>query len=86
MENSAVITVSQRGDLPIPLGIRRKYGIKKGSKFYLSAKNDTIILKNVTAPSFDDFDRIVSSLRKEAKVLGMKQSDIDDAIADVRNK
>lgn len=85
MENSAVLTVSQRGDLPIPLGIRRKYGIRKGSKFYLSAKNNTVTLKNM-APSLNDFDRIVSSLRKEAKTLGIKKSDIDEAIAAVRKK
>ncbi len=86
MENSAVITVSQKGDLPIPLEIRRQFGIKKGAKFYLSAKNDTIILKNVTTPSFNDLDRILSTLRKEAKGLRMKKSDIDKAVADVRSK
>lgn len=39
--------VSSKGQIVIPTDIRKKFGIKRGSIFGVTAKNDMIILKKI---------------------------------------
>jgi len=47
MEVPELTKVSSKGQVVIPRVVRRKLGIKRGSVFAVSAKNDMIVLKKL---------------------------------------
>jgi hypothetical protein len=49
-------------------------------------KEDVVILKAIAPPSIHEFDTLIAAVRKQAKVSGLKQSDISKAIAKVRGE
>jgi hypothetical protein len=50
------------------------------------AENDLVILKNISAPTLDEFDGLIAKARKSAKKVGLKKADLKNAIAKVRSK
>jgi hypothetical protein len=40
----------------------------------------------VTSPDVDEFDALIQQARKQAKATGLKQKDIDSAVAKVRRR
>lgn len=61
---TAVVTV--KGQIVIPSRLRRRYGIKKGTRVCLIERNGEIILKPVTR---EYFDKMAGILGKEGKPL-----------------
>jgi len=47
---------------------------------------DVVILKNISPPAIDDFSELIAEARKIGKKVGLKKSDIKDAISKVRGK
>ena len=47
-------------------------------------EKDVIILKNISPPSMDEFTDLIKSARQQAKEVGLKPSDIDSIISEVR--
>jgi hypothetical protein len=43
-------------------------------------EKDSIILKTLSEPSIEEFDPLVSQVRQQAKIVGLKRVDITDAI------
>ena len=39
-----------------------------------------VILKSISPPTFDDFDYLIEQARQQAKLAGMKRSDVTNAI------
>lgn len=61
---TAVVTV--KGQIVIPSRLRRRYGIKKGTRVCLIERNGEIILKPITR---EYFDKMAGILGKEGKPL-----------------
>ena len=61
---TTVVTV--KGQIVIPFRIRRRYGIKEGTRVCLIERNGEIILKPLTT---EYFDKMAGVLGKEAKLL-----------------
>ena len=78
--------LSSKGQVVIPESIRKKLHLKTGAQFVVVADKDVVILKNISAPSLDEFDGLIAKARKSAKEAGLKKADIKDAIAKVRRK
>jgi len=51
----------------IPESIRKKLHLKTGTQFVVVAENDLVILKNISAPTLDEFDGLIAKARKSAK-------------------
>ena len=68
----------------IPEEIRNRLGFKAGTKFVVVGREDTLILKAIAEPSMDEFDKLITEARKQARRAGMKKADIASAIAGVR--
>jgi hypothetical protein len=47
-------------------------------------REDTLILKAIAEPSMEEFDKLITEARRQARKAGMKKADIALAIADVR--
>lgn len=75
MSNVATTKLSSRGQVVIPDEVRKKLRLKTGAKFIVLGEKDIVILKNITAPDFDEFDDLIKQARKTAKTVGLKKSD-----------
>ena len=86
MAGVSTTKLSSKGQVVIPESIRKRLHLKTGAQFVVVAENDVVILKNISAPSLDEFDGLIAKARKSAKNAGIKNSDIKNAIAKVRSK
>jgi len=86
MANLATTRMSSKGQVVIPEDIRKRLKLKSGSRFVVVGKDDVIILKTIAPPSMSEFDELVSEARRQAKITGLKRSDITDAIVCARQK
>lgn len=84
MSTVATTKMSSKGQIVIPEEIRKKLKLKTGSRFMVVGENDVVILKNITPPAMDEFTELIKSARKQAKEVGLKLSDIDTIISEVR--
>ncbi len=82
----ATTKMSSKGQVVIPEVIRKRLGLRPGARFVVVGEADVVILKNINYPSMEEFDRLISEARKQAKKVGLKRSDITTAIKKVRKK
>jgi AbrB family looped-hinge helix DNA binding protein len=78
--------MSSKGQVVIPEDIRKRLKLKKGAKFVVVGDRDVIIFKNISPPELDEFDDLIAEARKKARQVGLKKSDILEAIKEVRGK
>ncbi len=86
MEKLATTKMSSKGQVVIPEEIRKRLGLKVGSQFVVVGDKDTVILKTISPPSMKEFNKIVKEARRQAKLAGLKRSDIAVAIAKARGR
>jgi AbrB family looped-hinge helix DNA binding protein len=86
MANVSTTKMSSKGQVVIPEDIRNQLNLKAGARFIVFGEKDVVILKNISPPSMDEFDELITRARKNAKKSGLKKSDIEDAIARSRGK
>ena len=78
--------MSSKGQIVIPEEIRKRLRLRSGDKFLVVGDKDVVILKSISAPSIDEFDDLISKARKQAERVGMKRSDITDAVLKYRGR
>lgn len=86
MPNMSTTKMSSKGQVVIPENIRNKLKLKAGSQFVVVGENDMIIFKSISPPSLDQFEDLITEVRKQARKAGIRQSDIKNAIAKARKK
>lgn len=86
MSNLSTTRMSSKGQVVIPEAIRKRLKLKAGTQFVVVGENDTLILKTIAAPHMDEFDALIEQARQQAKLAGLKQADITDAITQARSK
>ncbi len=87
MESGFDITkMSSRGQVVIPQELRDRMHLSEGSKFVVVGMEDTIILKKMEPPRWEDFDRAISSLRKFGKKRSITEKRVEKAVRDIRRR
>jgi AbrB family looped-hinge helix DNA binding protein len=86
MVELATTKMSSKGQVVIPEEIRKRLGLEAGSLFVVVASKDAVILKTISTPSLEEFDELLKKAQRQARKAGMKQSDIGDAVAEVRSR
>ena len=86
MNNLATTKMSSKGQVVIPEEIRLALGLKSGDQFVVLGRGDSVVLKTISTPSFDQFDELLKEARVQAKKAGLKKSDILAAIKVARKK
>ncbi|MBI3032042.1 AbrB/MazE/SpoVT family DNA-binding domain-containing protein [Candidatus Woesearchaeota archaeon] len=81
-----VTSLSSRGQIVIPQGIRDRLSLYEGERFIVIGEDDTIVLKKLEMPSFKGFDKLLKKTREFTKMKKIKPNDIDEAIKRVRLK
>ncbi|MHB1349351.1 MAG: AbrB/MazE/SpoVT family DNA-binding domain-containing protein [Desulfobulbaceae bacterium] len=86
MANISTTKMSSKGQVVIPENIRRNLNLKAGAQFIVVGDKDVVILKSISPPSIDEFDKLIAKARKDSKTAGLKKTDIAEAIKSVRGK
>lgn len=81
-----VTTLSQKGQVVIPLEVREKLHLEAGSKFIVYPLEDAVVLKRIEPPSFDEWDEALKPLRLEAKRKGISEKDVDEMVGQARRR
>jgi len=86
MAKAATTKMSSKGQVVIPEDIRKRLKLKPGAQFVVVGDKDVVILKNISPPAIEDFSELIAAARKIGKKVGLKRSEIKDAILKVRGK
>jgi AbrB family looped-hinge helix DNA binding protein len=86
MQVLATTRMSSKGQVVIPETIRRRLKLEEGVQFVVVGNADVIILKAIAVPDLGEFDALIQQARKQAKEAGLKQKDIQSAIAKARSR
>lgn len=85
MEQEFEITkMSSRGQIVIPQELRNKMNLAEGSKFAVVGMRDTIILKKLESPKWEEFDKAMRSLRTYGKEKGITEKKVGKAVRNAR--
>ena len=84
MSEVATTKLSSKGQVVIPEKIRKKLKLKPGDRFVVVAEGDAVLLKLITPPSLEDFEKLLTKAREAAQKAGITPKDIEDAICKVR--
>lgn len=78
--NTEVLSVSSKGQVVLPVKIRKKLSIKNDTKLAVNVANNIIMLKVIDIPDENDFSKMLDSAKKWAKSVGYKKSDVNKII------
>lgn len=78
--------LSSRGQVVIPEEIRNTLGLNEGDQFIVIGSGDSVILKAIPPPRFEEFQKLLRQARAEAHKAGIKKADLKPAIAKVRRR
>ena len=84
MIDAEIITVSTKGQIAIPVKIRKRLNIENGSKLIAYVYGDTIMLKVLKVPSAQEFIESMDRAQEWAKEVGFKESEVDEIIKEAR--
>jgi len=77
-------SLSSRGQIVLPLSIRKKMGLKEGTQFIVISDDENILLKPIKEPSLNEFKQLLEQSRQWAEDAKMTEEDIAEAITQVR--
>lgn len=84
MSEIATTKLSSKGQVVIPEEIRRRLGLEAGDQFVVIGDRDVVVLKAIQPPDMSQFDELVGQARKAARKAGMKRSDVEEVLREVR--
>ncbi len=86
MNAVATTKMSSKGQVVIPEDIRKSLNLKSGDQFVVIGQGDAVVLKTISPPSLSDFEGMLSEARRQARIAGMKKSDIAKEIKRYRGR
>ena len=85
MEEIEVTKLSSKGQVVLPLAIRKKLRLMEGAKFVVLGTQDTIILKKLEAPPLERAKKLLKASRAYAKRMGLTSEDVKKAVRRARS-
>ncbi len=84
--NTQIVTVSSKGQISLPVNIRKLLSIDSGDKLVAYTSGDVIMLKTLKLPSAEEFEASLEEAQKWAASVGYTENDVDDIIKSTRKK
>jgi antitoxin PrlF len=78
--------MSSKGQVVIPETIRKQLNLKAGAQFVVVGEDDVVILKAIAVPGMDTFEALIQQARQQAKLAGLKRTDISNAVSKARGR
>ncbi|GHS90239.1 AbrB family transcriptional regulator [Synergistales bacterium] len=79
-----VARISVKGQVTIPIDIRRKLGLKDGDKVVFAEKDGNIVLLNSNRLAFEEFGRAMSGVAEELELHS--EQDVVDMCKEIRRE
>ena len=79
-----ITRLSSKGQVVLPLAVRRKLHLSSGAKFAVLGEGDTVILKRIALPPLSEIKKLLQESRRYARQVGLTPSDVKKAIQRVR--
>ena len=73
--------VSSKGQVVIPLSIRKRAGIREGERLLAIALGDTIVLKKIADRTFEE---AVKPIWIRIREMGLREEDVDAIIEEAK--
>lgn len=81
-----ILTVSSKGQISLPVSIRKLLSIDTGDKLVAYTSGDVIMLKTLKLPSAEEFEASLDEAQKWAASVGYDESDINNIVKSARKK
>lgn len=81
-----VLTVSSKGQVVLPAGMRKALSIGNGDKLAAYSSGKVIILKPIKMPTEGDFIAMLDEAQEWAEEADYKESDVNDIIKASRKR
>lgn len=82
--NTQVLTVSSKGQISLPVMIRKSLSIDAGDKLVAYTSGDVIMLKVLKLPTAEEFEASLDQAQEWASSVGYAEDDVNDIIKSVR--
>lgn len=82
--NAQILTVSSKGQISLPINIRKRLSIDTGDKLVAYTSGDVIMLKTLKLPSLEEFELSLDEAQAWASSVGYEEADVNDIIKSVR--
>ena len=79
-----VLTVSSKGQIALPVEMRRRLSIRQGDKYAVFENGDVIVLKPIKLPTEDEFMIWLDEASAWTKTIDIQQSQVSDIISEYR--
>ena len=79
-----VITVTTKGQIAIPVNIRKQMSIEPGDKLTARIYKDTLMLNVLRLPDSEEIKKSMDEAIEWAASVGYKESDVNDIVKSVR--
>lgn len=81
-----ITVVSSKGQIVLPKQIRDHMSLSPGDKLMVMSDGENILLKPIRQPSLSEFRKMLDRAQKWARESNMTETDIQEAISEVRSK
>lgn len=82
--DAQILTVSSKGQISLPVSIRKLLSIDTGDKLIAYTSGDVIMLKTLKLPTAEEFEASLDEAQKWAASVGYEKSDVNDIIKSTR--
>lgn len=82
--DTQVLTVSSKGQIALPVAIRKALAIGTGDKLVAYTSGDVIMLKALKLPTAEEFEASLDRAQEWAASVGYAEEDVDDIIKSAR--
>jgi antitoxin PrlF len=82
--DAQVITVSSKGQIALPISIRKQLSISNGDKLVAYTSGDVIMLKLIKLPKMEEVMSAFDDAAVWASSVGYVEQDVNDIIKSVR--
>jgi AbrB family looped-hinge helix DNA binding protein len=83
MVEASTTKVSSKGQVVIPVNVRKAAGLKKGEKIIAIAFGDTVVLKKIVDRTFEE---TVKPIWDRVRRMGLTEEDVDALIQEAKTK
>jgi AbrB family looped-hinge helix DNA binding protein len=81
--HAATTRVSSKGQVVIPAAVKKAAGMRRGEELLVIAIGDTIVMKKLSALSFDE---VAKPIWRTVKAMGLSGEDLDELVEEAKTQ
>ena len=81
-----VLTLSSKGQIVLPVGVRKSMSLRNGDKLVMYSEGDVIMLKPIQLPTEEEFKAQLDEAQQWAASVGYTEDDVNRIIKETRSR